>query len=193
MKRRIITIVSITIIAFVLGFAVYAQNRTTENGGKSPQNRSTERAERHRLREQHRAERLAEYERFVDSIVLARNFKFVPQNIEQEPAGTVRMLNNPSYQLSIWGSEVDVCLPYIKGTTPPYYFVLLNYTLPSVQRYVTQQTNEGWHVTFTTSLFSASDYDFSLDIYTSSGSATLTIASTWYPDVSYDGSIIDQD
>lgn len=191
MKRRTILTIAITLIAIVIGFAAYAQSRTSDTS--SATSRSEERSERHLEREQRRAQRLAEYEHYIDSIVLARNFKFVPQNIEQEPAGAVRILNNPSYQISVWGSEVDICLPYIKGITPPYYFVLFNYTLPSVRQYVTQQTNEGWLVTFTSSLFSASDYNFSLDIYSSSGSATLTIASTWYPDVTYDGSIIGQD
>ncbi len=190
MKRlSIFLTATIALIAIVAGFTTYAQSRTDN----SATNRREERSERHLQRERQRAQRLAEYEHYIDSIVLARNFKFVPQNIEQEPAGTVRILNNPSYQISVWGSEVDICLPYIKGITPPYYFVLFNYTLPAVQRYVTQQTNEGWLVTFTSSLFSASDYDFSLDIYSASGSATLTISSTWYPDVTYDGSIIGQD
>ena len=44
-------------------------------------------------------------------------------------------------------------------------------------------------VEFTSSLFSGSDYDVSLEIYTSSGSATLTISSPWYPDVQYIGGI----
>lgn len=191
MKRKKIAFIAIAIIAIVFSFAAYAQSRSSSS--TSATTRQEERSERHREREQRRAERLAAYERYIDSIVLARNFKFVPQSIEQEPAGAVRTLNNPSYQISVWGSEVDICLPYIKGITPPYYFVLFNYTLPSVNRYVTQQTNEGWLVTFTTPLFSASDYDFSLDIYSSSGSATLTISSTWYPDVTYNGSIISQD
>ncbi len=192
MKRlSIFLTATITLIAIAAGFTAYAQSRTADTS--SAANRREERSERHLQRERQRAQRLAEYEHYIDSIVLARNFKFVPQNIEQEPAGTVRILNNPSYQISVWGSEVDICLPYIKGITPPYYFVLFNYTLPAVQRYVTQQTNEGWLVTFTSSLFSASDYDFSLDIYSASGSATLTISSTWYPDVTYDGSIIGQD
>ena len=66
---------------------------------------------------------------------------------------------------------------------------MLNYTLPEVSRYVTEQTQEGWLVTFSSSLFSGSDYDFTLEIYTSTGSATLTIGSSWYPDVQYSGAI----
>ncbi|MBQ2417252.1 MAG: DUF4251 domain-containing protein, partial [Alistipes sp.] len=77
------------------------------------------REERHKAREARRAERLAAYERFMDSIVLARNFKFLPSDIAQQPAGPTRQLSNPNYELAVWGSEVDVCLPYIKGVTPP--------------------------------------------------------------------------
>ena len=148
------------------------------------------REERHKAREQRRAQRLAEYERFLDSIVLARNFKFIPSSVQQEPAGPTRLINNPNYELAVWDTEVDICLPYIKGVTPPYYFVLLNYTMPSVSRYTTEQTRDGWNVSFSTSLFSATDYQFSLDIYSASGSAVLTISSTWYPDVQYNGAII---
>lgn len=148
------------------------------------------REQRHKEREQRRAQRLAEYERFMDSIVLARNFKFLPSTVQQEPAGPTRMLSNPNYELAVWDTEVDICLPYIKGVTPPYYFVLLNYTLPSVSNYITEQTHDGWNVSFSTTLFSASDYNFSFEIYSSSGTATLTLSSTWYPDVQYNGSIV---
>ncbi len=44
-----------------------------------------------------------------------------------------------------------VCLS-IKGYTPPYYPVVFNYVLPSVQGYTTEQTHDGWTVTFQTSL-----------------------------------------
>lgn len=160
----------------------------SDNG--AAEDRQLQREERHRLREERRAQRLAEYERYVDSLVLSRQFQFIPQDIEQQPAGSVRQLNNPNFQLAVWGSEVDVCLPYIKGVTPPYYYVILNYTLPSVSHYLTEQTHEGWVVSFDTSLYSVADYHFSLNIYPSSGTATLTISTAWYPDVSYDGSII---
>ena len=112
--------------------------------------------------------------------------------MQQQPAGPMRLLNNPNFELSVWGSEVDIFMPYIKGVTPPYYTVMLNYTMPSVARYVTEQTQEGWLVTFSSSLYSGSDYEFSLEIYKASGTATLTIASPWYPDVQYIGGITGQ-
>ena len=188
-------------LAFLLVLAIIAtttlvvtsqedKNSTTTAASQPQEPINDTREERHKAREQRRAERLAAYERYTDSIVLARNFKFIPTSIQQEPAGSTRMLSNPNYELAVWDTEVDICLPYIKGVTPPYYFVLLNYTLPSVSQYTTEQTRDGWNVSFSSSLFSATDFQFSLDIYTASGSAVLTIASTWYPDVQYNGSII---
>ena len=193
MKRKIFTIVALTLAIVTTAIVVHSEEQKESKTAaatttQKPVNDTRE--QRHKAREQRRAERLAAYERFVDSIVLSRNFKFLPSSVQQEPAGPTRMLYNPNYELAVWDTEVDVCLPYIKGVTPPYYFVLLNYTLPSVSKYITEQTRDGWNVSFSTSLFSATDYNFSLDIYSSSGSATLTIASTWYPDVQYNGSII---
>ena len=191
--KRILLFIVIAVLATALCVVGYTQSSKSVGSTAATKSiKAEQREERHKQREARRAERLAEYERFVDSIVLARNFKFIPQNIQQEPAGSVRLLDNPNFELSVWGDEVDICLPYIKGVTPPYYYVMFNYTLPSVSRYVTEQTRDGWLVTFTTSLFSATDYQFSLAIYSSSGTATLTISSPWYPDVEYEGSIIGQ-
>lgn len=192
MKRKIFTLLLLLICTVAIVTVVRSQSsKTTQQRASTSQKPINDtREQRHKEREQRRAERLAEYERFMDSIVLARNYKFIPSSVQQEPAGPTRLLSNPNYELSVWGSEVDVCLPYIKGVTPPYYFVLLNYTLPSVSNYTTEQTHDGWNVTFSSTLFSATEYNFTLDIYASSGTATLTIASTWYPDVQYNGSII---
>ena len=183
MKRKILIIAS---IIFAVGVCVIGYTRATT---KTSSENAQQREQRHIEREQRRAERQAEYEKYIDSIVLARNYQFSPQSMQQEPAGQMRLLNNPNFGLQVWGSEVDIFLPYIKGVTAPYYTVMFNYTMPSVQKYITEQTHEGWLVTFTSSLFSGSDYDFSLEIYTSSGSATLTISSPWYPDVQYIGGI----
>lgn len=192
MKRKILLFTALLVLVLTSVVAVRSQSSKTVHKAVTTTQTAIDdiREERHKAREARRAERLAAYERFMDSIVLARNFRFLPSDIAQQPAGTTRQLNNPNYELAVWGSEVDVCLPYIKGVTPPYYFVLLNYTLPSVSKYVTEQTRDGWNVSFSSSLFSATEYNFTLDIYSSSGTATLTISSTWYPDVQYDGTIV---
>lgn len=186
MKRKILIIFS---VLFAVAVSIIGFTRATS---KNNSTKAQQREQRHIEREKRRAERQAAYERYIDSIILARNYQFNPQSMQQEPAGQMRLLNNPNFELSVWGSEVDVFLPYIKGVTPPYYTVLLNYTMPSVKNYVTEKSQEGWLVTFSSSLYSGSDYDFSLEIYTASGSATLTISSPWYPDVQYVGGIMGQ-
>lgn len=44
-------------------------------------------------------------------------------------------------------------------------------------------------MTFTSTLFSANDYTFTFEIYSSSGGANLTISSVWYNPVQYTGTI----
>ena len=192
MRRKIFSIFLLLVAAIAVVTVVRSQsNRTAPKATATIQKPINDtREQRHKEREQRRAQRLAEYEHYMDSIILARNFRFLPSTVQQEPAGPTRMLSNPNYELAIWDTEVDICLPYIKGITPPYYFVLLNYTLPSVSNYITEQTHDGWNVSFSSTLFSASDYNFSFEIYSNTGTAVLTISSTWYPDVQYNGSIV---
>ena len=192
MRRKIFSIFLLLVAAIAVVTVVRSQSsRTAPKATATIQKPINDtREQRHKEREQRRAQRLAEYEHYMDSIILARNFRFLPSTVQQEPAGPTRMLSNPNYELAIWDTEVDICLPYIKGITPPYYFVLLNYTLPSVSNYITEQTHDGWNVSFSTTLFSASDYNFAFEIYSNTGTAVLTISSTWYPDVQYNGSIV---
>ena len=46
--------------------------------------------ERREQREKRRAQRLADYERMIDSLVRSRNFQFNPQTMQQQPAGPFR-------------------------------------------------------------------------------------------------------
>ena len=144
--------------------------------------------ERREMREKRRAERIANFEKTMDSIVLSRNFQFNPQTMQQQPAGPMRQIMNPAFNVGIWDGTADICLPYIKGYVPPYHGTVLNYTV-GVQGYTTEQTHEGWMVTFSASLFSASDYTFTFEIFSRTGGATLTITNPWYNAVQYSGSI----
>lgn len=145
--------------------------------------------ERREVREKRRADRIAEYEKFMDSLVLSRNFQFNPQTMQRQPAGPMRQILNPAFNVGVWDGTVDITLPYIKGYVPPYYTTILNYTVPSVQGYLTEQTHEGWMVTFSTSLFSASTYTFTFEIFSRTGGANLTITNPWYSPVEYTGAI----
>ena len=145
--------------------------------------------ERREQREKRRAQRLADYERMIDSLVRSRNFQFNPQTMQQQPAGPMRTIMNPEFNVAVWDTAVDICLPYIKGFTPPYYVTVLNYTVPSVEDYQTEQTHEGWMVSFRSSLFSGSTYTFTFEIFSRTGGATLTLTNPWYNAVQYSGSI----
>ncbi len=158
-------------------------------GGRSPKKDPTPKEERREQREQRRAERLQKYEKFMDSLVLSRNFQFNPQTMQRQPAGAMRIINNPHFSVGVWDDTIDICLPYIKGYVPPYYITVLNYTVPGVSNYVAEQTPEGWTVSFSTSLFSASNYTFTFEISSKMGGATLTITNPWYNAVQYNGTI----
>ncbi|MFR6634480.1 MAG: DUF4251 domain-containing protein [Alistipes onderdonkii] len=95
----------------------------------------------------------------MDSVILSRNFQFNPQTMQRQPAGPMRQIINPAFNVGVRDGTVDICLPYVKGYVPPYYTTIINYTVPNVQGYTTEQTHEGWMVTFSTSLF------FGVDLY----------------------------
>lgn len=141
-------------------------------------------------RQQRRAERLAAYEKFIDSLVLSHNFRFIPQTMQQLPGGMMRTLQNPCYEIWVDNREVDVCIPFLKGYTPPYYPVVFNYVLPTVDNYIAEQTDNGWHISFQSSLFSATDYTFSFEINSHYGGAILTISTPVYNSVQYSGNIL---
>ena len=48
--------------------------------------------ERREQREKRRAQRLADYEKMIDSLVLSRNFQFNPSSMQRQPAGPMRQL-----------------------------------------------------------------------------------------------------
>ncbi|HIY47613.1 MAG TPA: DUF4251 domain-containing protein [Candidatus Alistipes faecigallinarum] len=145
--------------------------------------------ERREVREKRRAERVANYEKFMDSLVLSRNFQFNPQTMQRQPAGSLRQIMNPEFSLGLWDGTADICLPYVKGYVAPYYVTMINYTVSDLQGYTTEKTQEGWMVSFSTSLFSATTYTFTLEIYSRTGGANLTITNSWYSPVQYTGTI----
>ena len=183
MKRTIFILVSVATMV-ITAFVV-----STEAQGEAAATTAADRSAKQQQRQQKRAERLAAYEKYVDSLVLSRNFRFVPQTMQQMPAGMMRNLLNPNYEVAFWDTEVDVCIPYLKGYTPPYYPVVFNYVLTYVDNLTTEQTHDGWNVTFSTSMFSATTYTFSMEIYSRYGGATLSISNPFYNTVQYTGNI----
>jgi hypothetical protein len=183
MKRTLIFATSVVLL-LVAGFAIVEAQSDTASDAKSA------RQAQHDARQQRRAERIAEYEHYVDSVVMSHNYRFVPQTMQQLPAGVLRTIYNPSYEVAVWSGSVDVCMPFLKGYTPPYYPVVFNYVLPSVENYTTEQTSHGWIVSFSSNMFSANDYKFTFDISSHYGGAELTISSPFYNSVQYSGNIL---
>lgn len=146
-------------------------------------------AERRAQRVELRAQRTAQYIQYVDSLVQSHSYSFIPMNFQLQPAGTIRQIVNPNFELNVYPTWYDVYLPYIKGITPPYYVVVLNYSLPDVDNYMAARTPNGWKITFSTSMFSVNTYYFELDIISSTGSATLNISTVMYNTVTYTGQI----
>lgn len=171
------------LLLIVVGFATYIVTGQKEDVNPNPK------SERREVRENRRAERQAEMEQQIDSIVMARAFQFTPTTIQHEPAGRMLMLSNPQFEIGIYDGAADIFIPYISGITPPYRHSIINYTVPILNKYISIQTDNGWDVSFTTSLFSASEYKFDFEINAKFGTTTLTISNTWNNDVTYTGTI----
>lgn len=184
MRRSVIIIMACALLATML-FAIKGDAQSDKQ-----MTAAASRDAKREARREKRAQRLQAYERHLDSLVRSNHFRFTPQTMQQLPAGAMRNLVNPCYELVIMGSEVDVCLPFLKGYTPPYYPVLFNYVLTSVKGYNVEESNDGWHITFESTMYSSTEYTFSLDIYSHYGGATLTLSSPFYNSVQYSGNIM---
>ncbi|MBR4995193.1 MAG: DUF4251 domain-containing protein [Alistipes sp.] len=143
----------------------------------------------HEERIERREQRIAEYEHFIDSLVLSRNFEFNPQTVQQLPAGGTVLLSNPTYTVTLWRGSVDVCIPYYVGYVPPYRYILINTVVPNVNNVQIHQTATGWNVEFKCSLYATGEYTFVFDIDSRNGGATLTISYPWYSPVQYTGTL----
>lgn len=179
MRRLSIFIVCITLCTFC-GPCVH---RTAAQSKQHEYEHST-----HEERVERRAARLAEEKRIVDSLIVAHNFEFNPQTMQQMPAGQMFFLSNVNYTFTIWRGAMEICLPYIAGITPPYRRTMLNTSTKNMQNYKTVQTDNGWIVSFNAVLYAEIDYTFTLEV-TDYGDATLTISNNWYNDVQYTGTI----
>lgn len=135
-----------------------------------------------------RRARQAAYEHFIDSTVLSHHYRFVPTMFNVEPAGSTHLITNPNIELDFMGDWADVHLPAFQGFTPPYRLVVFN-TSVSLSNFTTVQTDNGWTVSFDSWLYTSNDYTFTLDIYSKTGGATLTLSSSFYPTTTYWGSI----
>lgn len=174
-----ITLFLTLLLICAVGFAVIGKKNSSLNPTQEPRE----------IREQRRAARQAAMEKKIDSIVLAKAFQFRPNTMQQDPAGRMQMLSNANFEVGIWNGTADIFLPYIKGVVPPYRHTIINYTVGGLNNYTTEQTDNGWRVSFDTSLFSASSYTFIFEINAKFGTTTLLLKNQWYNTVQYSGTI----
>ena len=83
MKKTVIIVVGLLLC--VVGATVIGQKKNL-----SPKE------ERREVREKRRADRIASFEKTMDSVILSRNFQFNPQTMQRQPAGPMRQIINPA-------------------------------------------------------------------------------------------------
>ncbi len=178
--KKIVSIALVLIMFCAVGYGVISTSKKTSLSPKQ---------EKREQREQRRAARQAAFERSIDSLVQTHTFRFHPNTMQQQIAGPMKLITNPNFEVALWDGAADIFLPYIDGVVPPYHYTTINYSVPSLSGYITEQTKDGWMVTFKSSLFSTSTYTFEFEINSRVGWTQLTLKNPWYETVMYTGSI----
>lgn len=192
MKKILLTIAIVASLATLIVPLVVTSNTPLEPTASFSTDRQRQKdlSEKHLERIAKRKARQAAFEHFVDSTILSHNYRFVPTMFNVEPAGSSNIITNPNIELAIYGDWADIHLPIYQGFTPPYRLVMFNTTITNLANFTTTQTDNGWSITFESWLYSSNDYTFTLDVYSKTGGATLSISSTFYPTTSFWGSIV---
>ncbi len=141
------------------------------------------------MRQQRRADRQAAMEHKIDSLVEARAFQFNPQTMIVEPTGRMILLSNPNLELYIVDGMADIFLPIVRGIAPPYRHSILNATISLPSDYRSFKSEEGWHVTFSSTLYTTTTYTFDMVINSKFGTITLNLENPWYNTIQYSGTI----
>lgn len=192
MKKILLTIAIVASLATLIVPLVVTSNTPLEPTASfsTERQRQKDLSEKHLERIAKRKARQAAFEHFVDSTILSHNYRFVPTMFNVEPAGSSNIITNPNIELAIYGDWADIHLPIYQGFTPPYRLVMFNTSITNLANFTTTQTDNGWSITFESWLYSSNDYTFTLDVYSKTGGATLSVSSTFYPTTSFWGSIV---
>ncbi|MFR9620243.1 MAG: DUF4251 domain-containing protein [Rikenellaceae bacterium] len=177
MKRT--TLLLTLLLLCVLSYGVIGKKGESTSPAQEPRE----------IRQQRRAARQAAMEREIDSLVEARAFQFNPQTMTMEPTGRMTILSNPNFELCVVDGMADIFLPVVKGIAPPYRHAIINATISLPNNYTSVRTDNGWHIEFSSSLYSATSYNFVMDVNSKFGTITLLLENPWYNTMSYSGSI----
>ena len=185
--KNVLTIIFATAAAITLSFNASAQEQNTT---KTPEQLQKEQLNpEHMQRVEKREARRAEYEKYIDSLIISGSYQFDPSSFQLMPAGMMHNIYNPVYELEIYPSYIDVYLPFFTGITPPYALRTINYVTYDKQKYTAVQTDNGWTITFSSNLYSPNTYKFKFEVYVVSGQAVLNITNNFGVGTIYYGSI----
>ncbi len=183
----------IAMLAVTCGVSIGAMAQTQPAPAKTPaETPKQEREMRREEREKEREAKQAQFENYIDSVVMTHDFRFLPQDFQMQPAGRLRQISNPNFRIGIYPTYVDICVPYFVGMTPPYAITIMNYTVPNPSKmlYVQKKDNKGWDISFETNLYSSNNYRFKFSIEGQTGECTLDIESDFLNTVTYTGTIL---
>ena len=144
------------------------------------------REEKRAQRAEARQERYARETRYIDSLVLSKDWQFTPITISQFAGPTQSIFRN--YYIDFEDNLVQVYLPYYKGYVNQY-LTILNFDIWQPENYSIGKTSDGWHIVFSGTDFTGNTYTFDFNISTPSGQVELEVRSTFYNTVTYNGSI----
>lgn len=179
-----------TLAALVVPIVVTSNIPTESMALTSPAHkREKQLSAKHLERIERRKARQAAYEHFIDSTVLSHHYRFVPTMFNVEPAGSSQLISNPSIELAIYGDWADIHLPIYQGFTPPYRLQIFNTAVTNLADFTTIETDNGWTISFESWLFSSNDYTFTLEVYSKTGGANLSVSSSFYPTTTFWGSL----
>lgn len=190
--KKILLIFAITtsLLAIVIPLVVTSTTPSESSTlHSSPLIRERKLDQKHLERIEKRKARQAAFEHFIDSTVLSHHYRFTPTMFNVEPAGSSHLITNPSIELAIYGDWADVHLPIYQGFTPPYRLILVNSAITNMAEFTTIETDNGWTISFSSWLYTSNDYTFTLEIYSKTGGANLSISSDFSPTTTYWGSI----
>ncbi len=191
MKKFLLAVAIAISLAAVIVPLVVTSTPTSEPTTLDPERmHKRELSAKHQERIARRKARQEAFEHQMDSTILSHNYRFVPTMFALEPAGSSHIITNPLAEMAIYGDWADIHLPLYQGFTPPYRLIMVNTSITNLADFTTVETDNGWTISFDSWLYSSNDYTFTLEVYSKTGGATLSVSSSFYPTTTYWGSVM---
>lgn len=167
------------------GLTVPASAAAPDEGPLPVGTQTPDRRQRHALEREQRQRR---FEMRLDSLASSGEFQFLPISMEQEPDGSLQMINNYYYYIGIFKSDLQVHIPVMRGRAVEYP-VIANFDTDRVFDFQTSQTKFGWETSFSAEDGKGNVYTFNFNIYTATGETVLDLRTGPYS-IKYIGSIV---